>query len=113
LRVDYYDGIGSAGSEWVCFDHSGFARDKADRWWRRRSKAPLPASCDEALYYAEAGALAVPSKITKVRDGKYWRITGCQLGPVPAWREPGEEDMVEPLAGRHAEAFGSIDEVPF
>jgi DNA repair protein RadD len=36
LRVDYISGLRKVASEWVCFDHGGFARAKALNWWLRR-----------------------------------------------------------------------------
>ena len=36
LRVDYYSGLRRVGSEWVCFEHQGFARAKAEQWWNER-----------------------------------------------------------------------------
>ena len=45
LRVDYYASSGIARySEWVCFEHQGFARTKAVTWWRKRAPdwSPVP-----------------------------------------------------------------------
>lgn len=36
LRVDYWSGLKRVGSEWVCFEHTGWARAKAEAWWKRR-----------------------------------------------------------------------------
>lgn len=36
LRVDYYSGLLRVASEWVCFDHTGFAKQKASQWLRKR-----------------------------------------------------------------------------
>ena len=36
LRVTYECGL-ARHSEWVCFEHTGFPRDKAVGWWRRRA----------------------------------------------------------------------------
>jgi hypothetical protein len=38
VRVDYYDGLLCVASEWVCFEHGGFARQKAEQWWIRLTK---------------------------------------------------------------------------
>lgn len=36
LRVDYWSGLRKVASEWVCFEHDGWARAKAEAWWNRR-----------------------------------------------------------------------------
>ena len=41
LRVDYHCGL-VRHSEWICFEHTGYAREKAAAWWRARSTAPVP-----------------------------------------------------------------------
>ena len=43
LRVDYHCGL-VRHSEWICFEHTGYARQKAVAWWRARSKAPVPST---------------------------------------------------------------------
>ena len=80
-------------SEWVCIEHSGFAWEKAKKWWATRSQAMMPLSVDEAITLGEAGALAVPKKITvrSVSGEKFDRIIKYDLNNVPAWREPGED----------------------
>ena len=35
MRVDYRVGFNLWQSEWVCFEHTGYARRKAEAWWRR------------------------------------------------------------------------------
>lgn len=54
LRVDYYTGYLRVASEWVCFDHTGYAREKAINWWKQRqplwtTNLRFPASVQEAL----------------------------------------------------------------
>jgi DNA repair protein RadD len=36
LRVDYFSGFLRVASEWVCLEHSGWARQKAEKWWAER-----------------------------------------------------------------------------
>jgi len=33
MKVDYYSGLLRVASEWVCFEHTGYARQKAEQWW--------------------------------------------------------------------------------
>lgn len=37
LRVDYFSGFLRVASEWVCLEHTGYARAKAERWWMQRN----------------------------------------------------------------------------
>jgi DNA repair protein RadD len=85
LRVDYHlTGEGNLEpmiSEWVCLEHSGFARRKAEGWWGARCELEPPTSVDDALQVA--GAIAVPRSITAVREGRFWRITGAEIEEIP------------------------------
>lgn len=75
--------------EWLCFEHprGGFARRKAEDWWVKRSKTPIPQSVDLAVRLAEAGALAEPRSITwsRPKGERYDRIDSYEL---PARPEP-------------------------
>lgn len=48
LRVSYYCGI-RRFEEWICFEHEGYAKHKAHRWWRDRCKNEVPNTSVEAL----------------------------------------------------------------
>ena len=58
MRVDYKVGWHEYKSEWVCFEHSGYARQKAIAWWQRRSPDPVPPTVERAVELAQCGALA-------------------------------------------------------
>ncbi|MCG5247963.1 DEAD/DEAH box helicase family protein [Methylorubrum extorquens] len=74
LRVDYVCGF-TGHSEWVCFEHDGVARAKAEKWWRdMRGRRPAPASVEEALSRCLDGETATPSDIAVKRDGKFMRV---------------------------------------
>ncbi|NLX57745.1 MAG: DEAD/DEAH box helicase [Phycisphaerae bacterium] len=103
LRIDYRCGFNDYHSEWVCPEHSGYARQKFEAWWRARSNEPFPDSAEEAVELAEAGALAPTSAITvrSVAGEKFDRITDYQLGPIPPRLDGGDErvddDVPEPV----------------
>jgi DNA repair protein RadD len=80
LRVDYQVGM-TFQREWICLDHSGYARTKAESWWLRRGSSPVPRNVDEAL--GRTGELAAATHIRVKREGQYDRITSHQLGPKP------------------------------
>lgn len=86
MRVDYEIGYYKYKSEWVCFEHHGYARQKAVAWWQLRSTFPVPDTVDDAVDLANAGALAETLSITvrSVAGEKYDRIIDCELGPRSA-----------------------------
>ena len=112
LRVDYRIGLWSYQSEYVCFEHNGYARSKSESWWRQRSNAPIPDTAAEAVDLAEAGALAKASQIRvrSVSGEKYDRIIGYELGDKPPWREPGWDEAEE---SDSEVSWANLDEVPF
>lgn len=63
LRVDYTTTLGNRLSEYICFEHEGFARRKAEEWWAQHSKIPCPWSVPQAYYLAMGGYIAKPSKL--------------------------------------------------
>jgi len=85
MRVEYRIGWNKYISEWVCFEHTGYARTKAEAWWRPRSDDPVPDCIEEAVELAEAGSLA-PTRAVQVRHvagEPYDRIIGHVLGEKP------------------------------
>jgi DNA repair protein RadD len=76
MRVIYECGF-VRHSEWVCFEHTGFPRQKAESWWKKRSKDPIPATVDEAL--AARDSLRQPSAIQVKPVGQYTEITAARF----------------------------------
>jgi DNA repair protein RadD len=101
MRVDYYFSLNEFVSEWVCFEHTGYARGKAEGWWRERSGEPTPESAEEAVGVAQAGGLAPTLAVTVRHEAgeKYDRIVNYRLGPQPV-REaepeyvPADDDLI-------------------
>jgi len=122
MRVEYRIGFNQYQSEWICFEHAGFARKKAEQWWRRRSHAAVPESVEEAVALAKGDALCQTSSITvrSITGQEYSQIIRYELGEKPPWREPGwdEEELGEGereyarAVGVGAAAVGNED-VPF
>lgn len=73
VRVEYVCGLQSF-SEYICFEHGGFAGKKARDWWRARdtSGSEPPATCAEAL--DRIAILAVPRRISVIVNRKYPEI---------------------------------------
>jgi DNA repair protein RadD len=77
LRVTYECGL-TQHSEWVCFEHTGFPRDKALSWWRRRAgNLPPPMTVNEAL--AQQHHLRRPIAIQVRPTGQYTEITAVRF----------------------------------
>ena len=114
LRVEYEVGLGQVHKEWVCFEHVGYARGKAEAWWRARSRDPVPTSTAEACRLACAGALAPTNRITvrSVAGEDFERIIDHDIGPLPEPRQPGE-DREEPVPQFAAASTYADDEPPF
>lgn len=62
--------------EWVCFEHEGYARGKAEIWFKKRyPHGDCPDTIEDALTYK----WLVPSEILAKRDGKFWRILNVKF----------------------------------
>jgi len=113
LRIDYRVGFNQWYREWVCIEHEGFARRKAERWWETRSRERVPDTVQEAVDLANAGALAsTHTIIVEQRAGeKYPRIVDHRLGDRPPRLESDEglPETVPPSAPTDQD-FG---EIPF
>jgi len=93
-------------SEWVCMEHTGYARTKAGLWWQARSSSECPDTVEAALDLLNRGALRMPSAITTTKDGKWYRVKSCEFA----------DEMPEswPDAVEAAEVFsGDGEDVPF
>lgn len=86
LRVDYMIGLDHWQSEFICIEHSGYARRKAEAWWQQRCIDPCPNTAEEALDLADAGLLAQAERITvrSIAGQKYDRIIGYELSEIPS-----------------------------
>lgn len=95
MRVDYQVGFNEFKSEWVCPEHTGYARSKFEKWWCERAAlgCPMPRSAREAVSLANEGLLAAPESITvkTIAGERFERITGWRLKERPVMREPGED----------------------
>jgi DNA repair protein RadD len=110
LRVEYEIGWNQWQKEWVCVEHQGYARTKAEAWWRLRSDEPCPSSAAEAVALAEAGCLAEPVWVTvrQTAGEEFDRIVDYHLSDKPEQREPGMDED-EPIPVR---AWTDLDDEP-
>jgi DNA repair protein RadD len=77
LRVDYHCGL-VRHSEWICFEHTGYAREKAAAWWRACSTAPVPDTITAAL--AASDVLPTPTAIEVRPSGRFTEIMNYRFG---------------------------------
>ena len=80
LRVSYYCGL-RMFEEWVCLEHTGYARKLAIDWWRQRStdKAPPPETVADA--FERLDALRTPSHIRVWVNKKYPEVLNYAYAP--------------------------------
>jgi DNA repair protein RadD len=111
MRIDYRVGFNDYRSEWVCFEHTGYARGKAEAWWKLRSHEPVPDTVEQAVEICEAGGIAPTLAITvrSVTGEKYDRIVNHQIGPIPPRLDGGDEHD----DGNLPDPTWPEDEVPF
>ena len=114
MRVEYRLGYNIYQSEWICLEHSGYARAKAEIWWRQRSNAPVPMSTQEAVALAQDGALCQTKAVTirNIPGQKYDRIISYELGEKTLYRQPGWDDETLDAELEPANAWPD-DDVPF
>ena len=95
MRIDYRIGFGEYKSEWVCPEHTGYAREKFEKWWTKRAAYgyPIPTTARQAVHMANNGILAPTLKITvkSTAGEKFDRITKYEFGERPPMREPGDD----------------------
>lgn len=80
--------------EWICFEHTGFAREKACAWHKLRSMEPVPNNVMDALglKYKETKRVCVrPQK----DNPKYFEVMAAEIG--------GEEVIEVPIAVENIE----------
>lgn len=81
MRVNYWSGL-LQHSEWVCFEHPGYARQKAASWWAKHAYGhahalPIPNGVDEAI--ARSAVLRCPRAVAVRNEGRFTRVVGVQF----------------------------------
>lgn len=110
VRVTYDVDYLTHYSEWLCPEHTGYARRKFEKWWREHAHpdCPLPRTAEEVCEQEFAGMLREVKEITVrfVSGEKYPEITGCELGDFPLV-ESGENTQGE------GDSYEDFDDLPF
>ena len=87
MRVQYEIGWNTYVSEWICFEHKGYARKKAEGWWKVRSNEPVPSTVEEAVQLCRFGAIKKTVGIIVDEREKYPRILSYLFGGFPTQEE--------------------------
>ena len=80
--------------EWVCLEHEGFAKKKADKWWAKFSRYGQPDTIAEAMEVVHNKGLREPFMVLVQDDGKWKRIVAHKFRqelPEPKPLDFGEE----------------------
>ncbi|MCI0351535.1 MAG: DEAD/DEAH box helicase [Acidobacteriales bacterium] len=96
MRVGYRVAYTDWQYEWICFEHSGYAYEKACGWWRDRSPDPLPKTAQDAVNACRLGAVADTHAILvrSVSGEKFDSIIAYKLGDKPPPLETPEIEDV-------------------
>ena len=90
VKVSYVCGLASI-REWLCPQHSGYAKSKADRWWHTHGgQRPFPASVMEWL--ERQRELKETAEISVHPDGKYWTVAGHKVGEAANDNTPNADN---------------------
>jgi len=111
VRVTYWCGLNERHSEWLCPEHSGYARRKFEQWFLSRRVSEdvfVPASVDEFLEHVFAGMIKGTKDIT-IR-----RVSGERYPDIIA-STPGDPPENCPLRdnGGEEECPEDYDDLPF
>ena len=110
VRVTYDIDYLTRYSEWLCPEHTGYARRKFEKWWREHAHpdCPMPRTAEEVCEHEFSGMLREVKEITVrfVSGQKYPEITGCELGDFPLV-ESGQNTQGEELSDE------DWDDIPF
>ncbi|MBZ9888098.1 DEAD/DEAH box helicase [Mesorhizobium sp. BR1-1-3] len=91
VKVSYTTGM-TAIREWLCPQHSGFAKSKADRWWAsHQGQRPFPKTVLEWL--ERQRELLTTAEISVQPDGKYWTIKDVRPGTERAHADNDNEPV--------------------
>jgi DNA repair protein RadD len=87
LKVTYRGPLMRIASEWICFEHEGYARSKAVAWWVLRAPGtPVPSTIDEAEQRAP-DEVRKPVAIRVNTRPKYPEIVGYE------WQEQTDVEV--------------------
>ncbi|MEZ0212466.1 MAG: DEAD/DEAH box helicase family protein [Xanthobacteraceae bacterium] len=112
VRTDYRLGF-NIQKDWLCPEHKGGAKAKADRYWDQHGGArPFPKSVAEWLERADE--LRTTTEISLVPNGRFVNVQGWRVGPADYVAEVVAPEVTAPAAAHWIErASVWDDDIPF
>ena len=118
VMVEYCIGLNKYQREWLCPEHTGYARQKFEKWWEEHNcadYAEAPTSVEEVIALANSGQIKRPVRITvrHVTGEPFDRVVGYVYGDASqdaAPLYPIEDD--EEFGTKELE-YSDFDDVPF
>ncbi len=101
LMVDYRSASKSIVREWVCFEHAGFAGEKARRWWKDHGGVWGPGDYPKTIAEAvsRSSELKHVTEVQAKKDGEFARVCGVRYA--------------QPVAPVGGSAVALDDDLPF
>ena len=110
LAGSLYDAYSCSFSEWVCPEHTGFARSKFEKWWAARASAecPVPDRAEDVCEADFMGMLRTVRRITvkRVAGKRYPEVVGYEFGDFP-------ENSLASGQNDNSEEYEDFDDLPF
>lgn len=104
MKVTYIT-TGGKFYDFICLEHTGYAREMAAKWHRARRDTPVPNTVGEAL----ETSYPVPARILTKKDGKYDRVLKVEF--LEGVMSEPEKEYVPPVV---ESALAEMDDfVPF
>ena len=117
VRVTYDVDYLTHYSEWLCPEHTGYARRKFEKWWREhaRPECMVPETAADVCECELAGMLREVKSITVrfVSGQKYPEVVGCELGGFAAGELGNGEWGTGNGEGGENEEEIDYDDLPF
>jgi DNA repair protein RadD len=111
LRVEYRCGLLQWHKEWVCFEHRGFPRQKAEDWWRANGGPQLaPGSVVDALSRIAELDHVVAIKVK--RDGQWWRVYERKIRRSDGSVVEIDENYIEYAEGEREAELAALRHAP-
>ena len=86
MQIEYYTDVVTCFKDWVCPEHSGYARAKFEKWWTDLAGAasPIPADAEEAVARAREELPRIAAIKVKFTAGeKFPRVVGVSVSQEP------------------------------
>ncbi len=111
VQVTYRCGLETI-REWICFQHGGYARQKAVMWWVKRfGHLPCPQLTEDAFQrLTEIRDMKEPCRIEAIQDGRWQRVRAYDFavkeGTPSEWNDtPSAKPQPEKLQPAGVDVF--------